>query len=395
MTGLFPFWCRISVKISKSRDAAKNHLRMCFRKTIVLRNDSMRLYVAGFLTAAAAGREFFLRSRANSKPWLAVGLAAVFCAIGNSVHSADTVSLRYAQAYSAMRSIFSLPVSVAAREGFFRREGLNVNVIVPLPGGSDKMVDALYDDTADVTHIATPFLIRSALAGTDVVAIAAEFNNPIYSLVAKPAIKSFADLRGKLLGLADEAGSITISTRKLLALHGLRQGDFQVKTIEGTPARFTCLRRGECMAVPLGQPQDLLAISEGYRLLGISTEAVPEFLYTVTAVRRSWAEAHKDALVRYVRGLGSAFKFIRDPAKRKAVAKTIIETTGSTAAIAERTLALFFEPERKVLPQQGEIDVKGLAQVIAFMGEAGNLKEPLPAPEHFVDLQYLRLAGIN
>jgi len=294
-----------------------------------------------------------------------------------------------------MRSIFSLPISVADREGFFRREGLNFHVVVPIPGGSDKMIDALYDDTADVTHIATPYLIRSALAGTEAVAIAAEFNNPIYSLVAKPEIKSFADLRGKLIGLADEAGSITISTRKLLTLHGIREGDFLVRIIEGTPARFTCLRRGECAAVPLGQPQDFLALSEGYRLLGLSTEAVPEFLYTVTAVRRSWAKAHEDAVVRYVRGLGSAFRFIRDPAKRKSVVKTIEETTGSSTTIAEQTIKLFLEPERKVLPMQGEIDVKGLAQAIAFLGEAGTIRAPLPPAERFVDLSYLRAAGIQ
>ena len=251
----------------------------------------------------------------NANRRLAVILALLLCVIGHSAASAQTIPLRYGQAYSAMRSIFSLPVSVAEREGFFRREGLNFRVVVPIPGGSDKMIDALHDDTCDVTHVATPFLIRAALAGSDAVAIAAEFNNPIYSLVAKPEIKSFADLKGKLLGLADEAGTITISTRKLLALHGLRDGDFRVKIIEGTPARFTCLRRGECVAVPLGQPQDLLALHEGYRLLGLSTEAVPEFLYTVTAARRSWAEANKDAVLRYVRALASSFQVHSRPRK--------------------------------------------------------------------------------
>jgi ABC-type nitrate/sulfonate/bicarbonate transport system substrate-binding protein len=326
---------------------------------------------------------------------MAITAVSLACALNSSVHSAERIPLRYAQAYSAMRSIFSLPVSVAQREGFFRREGLDFRVVIPLPGGSDKMIDALYDDTADITHIATPFLIRSALAGTDAVAIAAEFNNPIYSLVAKPEIKTFAELKGKLLGLADEAGSITISTRRLLALHGLHEGDFRVKIIEGTPARFTCLRRHDCAAVPLGQPQDLLALNEGYRLLGTSNEAVPEFLYTVTAVRRSWAEAHKEALVRYVRGLASAFKFIRDSATRKAVVKTIVETTGSSQTIAERTLALFFEPERKVLPRRAELDTQGLAQVIAFMADAGTLKAPLPEPARFVDLRYLQSAGVQ
>lgn len=105
--------------------------------------------------------------------------------------------LRYAQSCSAIRSIFSLPISVAERGGFFRRERLDFRVVVPLPGGSDKMIDALKDSSADLTHIATPFLVRAALAGSDAVAIAAEFNNPIYSLVVKPEIQSFADLRGK------------------------------------------------------------------------------------------------------------------------------------------------------------------------------------------------------
>lgn len=47
------------------------------------------------------------------------------------------------------------------------------------------------------------------------------------------------------------------------------------------------------------------------------------------------------------------------------------------------------------MPKQGEIGVKGLGQVIRFLAEAGELKPPLPAPERFVDLQYLRAAGLQ
>ena len=216
----------------------------------------------------------------NANRRLAVILALWLCVIGHSGASAQTIPLRYGQAYSALRSIFSLPVAVAEREGFFLRQGLNFRVVVPIPGGSDKMIDALHDDTCDVTHVATPFLVRAALAGSDAVAVAAEFNNPIYSLVARPEIKTYGDLKDKLLGLADEAGTITISTRKLLSLHGLRDGDFRVKTIEGTPARLSCLRRGECVAVPLGQPQDLLALMRAivcsdYRLKRCRNFSIP------------------------------------------------------------------------------------------------------------------------
>jgi hypothetical protein len=38
---------------------------------------------------------------------------------------------------------------------------------------------------------------------------------------------------------------------------------------------------------------------------------------------------------------------------------------------------------------------QGLRQVIEFMGEAGLLKVPLPAPDRFVELKYLGNAGVK
>ncbi len=320
--------------------------------------------------------------------------AALVIAASLQPAGAQTITLRYGQAYSALRSIFALPILVAEREGYFARERLQFET-VPIPGGGEKLVEALHDGKADISHVATPFLIQAALKGSDAVAVATEFSNPIYSLIAKPEIKTYADLKGKLLGMAAETGSITISIRKLLAMHGLQREDYQTRFVDGTPERLSCLTAGDCVAVPLGQPQDFVAMRQGYRQLGISTEAVPEFVYTVTAARRSWAQDNKEAVTRYVRALAAAFKLIRDPARRNDVVRTIVETTGFPEANARLTLSLYFEPERKVLPQRGEIDMKGMATAIAFMGEAGVLKAPLPPPERFVDLQYLRAAGVD
>lgn len=324
---------------------------------------------------------------------LLVASATLACFV--QAAAAQMLNLRYGQAFSAAHSIFSLPISVAQHEGFFQQEGLNVQVVIPVPGGADKMIAALDANWIDVTHIATPFLIRAAMANSDAVAIDTEFNNPVYSLVAKPTINSYADLKGKLVGLADEQGTITISMRKLLAQHGLARSDYVVKTQDGTPQRYYCLLHGDCDAVVLGQPQDLQAIAQGYSLLGRSDEAVPEFLYTVTAVRRAWAAAHKEALVRFVRAMAAAFQFIRDSTKRGSLVKVIAETTGCSDAIAGQTLDLFFQPGRDVLPQRGEISLKGLQQVIAMMGEARLLKPPLPPAQRFVDLQYLHEAGVQ
>lgn len=324
-----------------------------------------------------------------------IALALIFAAVFAAQAGAEPLTLRYGQSYSTLRSIFALPIVVAQKQGFFSREGLDFQVVVPLPGGSDKMIDALHDGTVDVTHVATPFLIRKVLAGSDAVAIAAEFKNPIYSLVAKPGIRSFADLKGKRIGFADQGGSISASMRKLLSQHGLKDGDYEIKVIEGTPARANCLRQGDCDAVPLGQPQDVAAQAEGFTLLGLSTEGSPQFLYTVTAVRRSWAQANKEVLRRYLRGLRSAFAFIRDPARRDDVAAIIAESNNVSPVTARKVMALYFEPERNVLPLQGEIDMAALGNVIAMMAEAGQIARPLPAPEQFADRQYLQSVGVK
>jgi ABC-type nitrate/sulfonate/bicarbonate transport system substrate-binding protein len=304
----------------------------------------------------------------------------------------ETATLRFGQIPSTARAVSSLYLYVAQKHGFFTRENVAVDV-VQIPGGTGNMVAALDRGEVDVTQTATPYLIQAVQNGSPAVAIAGTAANPIYSLIAKPQIQDFADLNGKLIGLSLPVDTISISMRKLLALKGLGAADYRVKQLVGSPLRAACLKSGECDAVPLGQPDDLIAIKDGYRRLGLSTEAVPSFQFEVIAARRDFAETHGPALIGLVSALADAFRFIRDPAHRDDAVNAIVALTGASDDIARATLALYLDPDRGVLPQHAEIDLGGLAQVIAFMGEGGAIKPPLPAPEQFVDLQYLRAAG--
>jgi ABC-type nitrate/sulfonate/bicarbonate transport system substrate-binding protein len=304
----------------------------------------------------------------------------------------ETATLRFGQIPSTVHAVSSLYLYVAEKQGFFARENVAVDV-VQIPGGTGNMVAALDRGAIEVTQTATPYLIQAVLNGSSAAAIAGTTANPIYSLIAKQEIKDFADLKGKLIGLSLPVDTISISMRKLLALKGLSDADYQVKELVGSPLRAACLKSGECDAVPLGQPDDLIAVKEGYRRLGLSAEAVASFQFEVIAARRDFAQTHAPAIIGFVSALADAFRFIRDPAHRDDAAKAIVALTGASDDIARATLALYLNPDRGVLPRQAEIDLGGLAQVIAFMGEGGTVKPPLPAPEKFVDLQYLRAAG--
>ncbi len=319
---------------------------------------------------------------------------ALTVAAASTPAAAQTTTLKFGQIPSTARNVGTLYLYLARKNGYFAREGVDLQ-FTSIAGGTDKMVAALDAGSVDVAHTSTPYLIEKVLAGSQAAAIAGEVANPVYSLMVRPEISSYADLKGKTIGLSIPADTISISMRKLLAQHGIGEGDYKVKELVGTPVRLNCLKSGECAGVPLGQPNDFEAIKLGFHRLGVSTEAVESLQFQVIATRRDWAATHKDVVVHLLRAFSASFRFIRDPANRAEVIKAIVEHTGSSEDIARDVVALYFEPEKGVMPRQGEIDLKGLAQVIAFMGEAGSLKPPLPPVDRFVDLQYLRAAGVE
>src|SRR5687767_177121 len=196
-----------------------------------------------------------------------------------NVH-AQPVTLRYGQIPSTIKTVSALQFYIGQRKGFFAREGINLEML-PIEGGAANMMVALDKGSVDITRTATPYLIQAVLKGSEGVAIAGETATPIYSLIVRPEIKTFADLKGKVVGLSLGVDTISISTRKLMAKNGVQEADFKVKELVGTPARADCLRKGECDAVPLGQPEDFVLMKQGYRRLGVSTDAMSNFQFIV------------------------------------------------------------------------------------------------------------------
>ena len=151
-------------------------------------------------------------------------------------------------------------------------------------------------------------------------------NNPAYFLVARPDIKTFADLKGKDLVEPSASDPITLTARKLMEMHGLKDGDVEIKYIGGSEPRVACLTSGGCAAGSLSQPAVVAAFDAGFHTLAMHIETGP-LLYVVEIVDRSWAEAHSDIVVRYIRATAAATRFIHDPRNRDEVVKAAMELT--------------------------------------------------------------------
>jgi ABC-type nitrate/sulfonate/bicarbonate transport system substrate-binding protein len=311
-----------------------------------------------------------------------------------SGQAAEPITLRYGQNAAASAGLSALPVIVAQRKGFFARQGLDI-VVVPIAGGTDRIVAALDAGDIDAGRTATPYLIQAVLKGSDAVAIATETANPIYSLIAKPEIKGFDQLKGKTIGLSTPGDTITLATRRLLAAKGVLPSDVKVKTIVGTGPRFDCLESADCAAVPMGQPEDIKAVQAGFPRLGFTYEAGADLLFNVDMVRRAWGEKNKAAVVRYVRALASSYEFIRNRKNRSEVIKIIGDSQRVSADVAREIFAPYLQPEKNVLPKRGELDLQAFDRVLALMAEAGVIPAPAPPAAKFVDLQYLQAAKIQ
>jgi ABC-type nitrate/sulfonate/bicarbonate transport system substrate-binding protein len=326
---------------------------------------------------------------------IAIVLGTFICTtFANFAYTAELITLRYGQNAASTGSLSSLPLTVAERKGFFLREGLKLEV-VPIAGGTDRIVAALDKGEIDAGKNATPYLIQAVLKGSDAVAIIAQTTNPVYSLVVRPEIKSFADLKGKLIGLSTAGDTITLSAVRLLASKGIKASDFRAKAVVGTPARFDCLKSGECAAVPMGQPEDLEAIKQGFPRLGFTYEAGADLIFNVDMARRAWGEKNKDALVRLVRGFAAAYQFMNDAKNHNEVRNIVKESLKLSDDTARQIFAPYTQPDKNVLPRRGELDLAAFDRVLALMGDAGVIPTPVAPASRFVDLQFLKAAGIQ
>jgi len=140
--------------------------------------------------------------------------------------------------------------------------------------------------------------------------------------------------------------------------------------------------------VPMGQPEDLNAIKQGFPRLAFTYEAGADLIFNVDMTRRAWGEKNQEPLVRTVRGLAASYEFMNDPKNRAEVTSIVKESLKVSDEIARQLFAPYTEPDKNVLPKRGELDLKAFDRVLKLMGEVGVISTPVPPADRFVDLRY-------
>ncbi|HZR97233.1 MAG TPA: ABC transporter substrate-binding protein [Chloroflexota bacterium] len=278
---------------------------------------------------------------------------------------------------------------VGIDKGFYAQEGLTLDIV--LTGASVGATQALAGGSLDISNHSPDSAIIADEKGADIAIVGEEIARPVYSVMAQPSIQRAEDLRGQKVAVSDlKSGATLILLRTLLA-HGLKTEDVDLIPAGGTSQRYAAMKTGAVAAGAMLQPDDFRAMDEGFRRVAISTEAVPDYSFNSVLVRRDWARAHADELVRFLRACGRAAAWLYDPANKDAAIAVLMERTKQEEKYARLTYDLMVTQER-VFPERCAVRPSGIQAVIELLGEVGELSAPLPPPEKYIDTSYWQRA---
>src|ERR1043165_6692660 len=127
-----------------------------------------------------------------------------------------------------------LPAEVAAAKGFFRDEGIEP-VLVQMR--SQVAVPAMMN--GDIQYTLTfGNIMTAALQGMPFKQLAVLTEKPLHHIVARPEIKTIADLRGKRLGTQRIGGSDCLAAEAILQAKGIDLKDVQMVTLDRKSTRL-------------------------------------------------------------------------------------------------------------------------------------------------------------
>jgi ABC-type nitrate/sulfonate/bicarbonate transport system substrate-binding protein len=326
------------------------------------------------------------------RSFASIVFACAFAAAGAQAPATPPTPLRVI----AFDGGWNLPVWAAQRQGFFEAQGVSVQL--SYTPTSVYLITKLLDGTFDL-----------ALAGMDNIVAYQEGqgeakipDNPdlfaflgndggFASVVGAPAVKTFADLKGRTVSVDAMTTGYAFVVRELLARNGVTETDVSYVRAGGTANRYRDLLAGKHDATLLRTPFELLVRERGYNVLAYA-ESLGAYEGTVGAARRSWAASHEKELLGFMRAYRAGVDWLYDRSNRDIVeALLIANIRDMTPALAKRSYDLLLADKGGVT-RDVALDMDGIRTVLELRSKYGAPKKTLTDPMKYVDLSYYEKA---
>ena len=281
---------------------------------------------------------------------------------------------------------------VAQERGMFKDQRLDVEVI-QLSRPSEA-VQALIGGSLNFAWVSADAFINGIEAGGNVAIIGQAIGNPAFSVVVQPAIKSWSEVKGKTVAVSAPKDGAAIIFRLMAQPHGLKESDYTFISVGTTPNRYAALKSKAVDVAIMGQPQDFLAASEGFRILGRSDAVLKNYSFVMIGINKSWGTGQRDTIVRYLAAIQRAVDWLYDPANKKVAIDILLKALRKgERETMEKIYSIYFEEGGgRIVTRGAAVDMEGLRIYGEKLKELELLKRE-PDIQRWIDLSYLKAGG--
>src|SRR6185295_7261536 len=206
----------------------------------------------------------------------------------------------------AARSTTSMPFFVAKERGFFREEGLEVELIVM------QAIQTIQATLGNSTQFASA--TGSAVRGAGIKVILAVTDRPSFDLIAQPGITSVQQLRGKKIGTGGVGSLAEILSRRILIANGVRPEEVTILATGPSHVTYVSLKAKVIDAAPLQMPLTFTAQDEGFRKLAAAGD-VYQSVQGGLATTRLLLTEQPELVTKVVRAMLRAIRLIKSDRK--------------------------------------------------------------------------------
>ena len=277
------------------------------------------------------------------------------------------------------------PLQIAIQNGYFDAAGLKIDVVFAQSNASviQQLAAGAYDVAASA-GLVDP--VRAIVQGAPLALVRIVIQAPPYALLAKPAIKSMADLKGKTIIVGGAKDITRIYAERMIAAKGVKPNDYDEVFAGATSARFSALQSGAVDAALLTTPFNFYAESAGFTNLGFTFDYLPDMPFAGMAVNRAWAAANPDVVKHLLAAYTQGVAWFMDPAHREAVVGSMVATSHLKQAEVEK--AYDFLHDKNLFEPTGKISKRKLGSIVDALRQLGDI------PPDF-SIERLLLPGVS
>jgi NitT/TauT family transport system substrate-binding protein len=310
-----------------------------------------------------------------------IGILFLLLVLGSDPSDAASKAVPLRVAYSSI-SGSAVVTWLAVDKGLFAKNNLDVELIYV--AGSQAM-QSLLSGTTPIGIQGIEPVFRVNVHGSDTVMLLGVVTKPPFSIIVRPEIKDYRELKGKPMGITRYGSSTDMLLRLSLEKWGFKpEVDVPILQMGGVPPILAGMESRKIVGGPLSLPTLARARQQGYRELADVADLVPEYQVAGVVTRRAFIKQNPEVVRGFVKAIAEAMALFRnDP---EAVQKVMRERLKISDPLIIQETQKDYPRYMPKIPYPGRA---GIAVIKAFLDKNEPAVRPLSIDDQ-IDNQFVR-----